>query len=117
MEKNRKPISRIGYLRERVGLTQLELSRLVNVTENTIQNWEKGRSSLEHIERVIRLCQALNCSPADLIEYETVLPIEGQTARSGKTLNQVRQSLGTDTPAIQGSHHPKRRSTTDGVVD
>lgn len=30
---------------------------------------EKGRSVLEWIERVILLCEALNCQPRDLIDY------------------------------------------------
>jgi transcriptional regulator with XRE-family HTH domain len=63
------PVSRIAQLREEVGLTQRELALKVGVTETTIRNYEKGRSVLEWIERIIRLCDALQCEPADLIEY------------------------------------------------
>lgn len=59
--------SRIKLLRERVGMTQLELAQYVGVTETTIANWENGRSSLEWIERVIRLCAALDCQPEELL--------------------------------------------------
>lgn len=68
--KNRKKVSKIAYFRQQVGLTQLELSQLLGVTENTIANLEKGRSGLEPIERVIKLCQIFNCKAEDLIEYE-----------------------------------------------
>lgn len=62
--------SRIKALREKAKLTQLELAQRVGVTETTIANWENGRSSLEWIERVIRLCAALNCQPDELIQTE-----------------------------------------------
>jgi transcriptional regulator with XRE-family HTH domain len=74
VKQNLKP--RIALLREKAGLTQLELSRLVGVTESTIQNWESGRTGTDHIERVIRFCKALNCQVEDLIEYVNESPQE-----------------------------------------
>lgn len=62
--------SNIGQRRRIADLTQLELSQIVGVTETTIANWEKGRSGLAWIERVAKMCQALDCSPSDLIIYE-----------------------------------------------
>jgi transcriptional regulator with XRE-family HTH domain len=68
MEKQLK--SRIAFLRKQKGWTQLQLSREAGVTENTVQNWEKGRAGLEQIERVIGFCKALNCQVENLIEVE-----------------------------------------------
>jgi transcriptional regulator with XRE-family HTH domain len=68
--KTRNPISKIASLREKAQLTQLELSQAVGVTESTIANWEKGRSGLDWIEKLIRLCRALHCNLEDLIEYD-----------------------------------------------
>lgn len=62
-------MSKISELRQKSGLTQRELAYIVGVTETTIRNYEKGRSILEWIERIIRLCQALDCKPEDLIGY------------------------------------------------
>ncbi|NJK51286.1 helix-turn-helix transcriptional regulator [Candidatus Gracilibacteria bacterium] len=62
-------VSRIAELRQKAGLTQKELALKVGVTETTIRNYEKGRSILEWIERVIRLCDALNCAPLELKGY------------------------------------------------
>lgn len=68
MSDKMKHISRIGELREKAGLTQRELSFRIGVTENTIQNWEKGRSLVEQIARVIKLCEELDCSLEDLVQ-------------------------------------------------
>ncbi|MBW4641777.1 MAG: helix-turn-helix domain-containing protein [Goleter apudmare HA4340-LM2] len=89
-----KPKPRIALLREKAGLTQLELSRLVGVTESTIQNWESGRTGTDHIERIIRFCKALNCQVEDLIEYVNELPKESVVPPS--SLSEIRDLLGTD---------------------
>lgn len=86
MEKKAKP--RIAGLREKSGLTQLELSRLVGVTETTIQNWESGRTGTDQIERIIKFCKALNCQVEELIEY----------VEAPSSLSDVHKLLGTDKP-------------------
>ena len=83
--------SNIAALRDEAGLTQLDLSRLVGVTETTIANWEKGRSGLEWIERLIRLCKALNCAPEDLLD----LTVPASAEASDPSLADLRQLLGT----------------------
>ncbi|MCU0524062.1 MAG: helix-turn-helix domain-containing protein [Elainella sp. Prado103] len=66
---------RIMGLREQRQLTQRQLAEQISVTETTIANWERGRSGLEWIERLIRLCVALNCQLEDLIDSpETAMP-------------------------------------------
>ncbi|MCJ8281874.1 MAG: helix-turn-helix domain-containing protein [Rivularia sp. ALOHA_DT_140] len=91
----RKPKPRIAFLREKAGLTQLELSRLVGVTESTIQNWESGRTGTDHIQRIIKFCKALNCKVEDLIE-----PQESEIAEEASTqpasLQEIHNLLGTE---------------------
>lgn len=62
------PRPRIAELRKAAGLTQLQLSQRVGVTETTIANWERGRGGLDWIVKLIRLCDALGCDLKDLIE-------------------------------------------------
>ncbi|MBW4621323.1 MAG: helix-turn-helix domain-containing protein [Cyanosarcina radialis HA8281-LM2] len=87
MEKKAKP--RIASLRDKSGLTQLELSRLVGVTETTIQNWESGRTGTDQIERIIKFCKALGCQVEELIEY----------VEAPSSLSDVHKLLGTDKPS------------------
>ena len=63
------PVSKVAELRKLVGLTQRQLADQVGVTESTISNWEQGRNSLVWLERVAKLCRALNCTPDQLIDY------------------------------------------------
>jgi transcriptional regulator with XRE-family HTH domain len=101
-----KPKPRIALLREKAGLTQLELSRLVGVTESTIQNWESGRTGTEHIERIIRFCKALNCQVEDLIDYATETTDESVAKTA--SLNDLHQLL--------GNHEPIPVNTSDTEV-
>jgi transcriptional regulator with XRE-family HTH domain len=94
-----KVVSRIAALREKKGITQLELSRLVGVTETTIQNWEKSRAGVEQIERLIKLCNALDCKLEDLIEYRPDPDAETVESKPKERLRRMRQLLGTDKPA------------------
>lgn len=91
-----KPKPRIALLREKAGLTQLELSRLVGVTESTIQNWESGRTGTDHIERIIRFCKALNCQVEDLIDYTSQSTDE--SVAKPTSLNDLHQLLGNQDP-------------------
>ncbi len=93
-----KPKPRIAFLREKAGLTQLELSRLVGVTESTIQNWESGRTGTDHIERIVRFCKALNCRVEDLIELMGG-GVEEPTAKLS-SLTELQNLLGTEEPSV-----------------
>ncbi|MBD0261214.1 MAG: helix-turn-helix transcriptional regulator [Tolypothrix sp. T3-bin4] len=109
MKQKAKP--RIAFLRDKAGLTQLELSRLVGVTESTIQNWESGRTGTDHIERIVRFCQALNCKLEDLIEYVSASP-EEISAKTVTSLSEIHDLLGTDEPtavSIPKAEVPQKR--------
>jgi DNA-binding Xre family transcriptional regulator len=106
----RKAKPKIALLREKAGLTQLELSRLVGVTESTIQNWESGRTGTDHIDRVIRFCKALNCEVEDLIEYVAESTEEPTTAKP-TSLSDIHNLLGTDESAASKTEAGEERKT------
>ncbi|WP_242064832.1 helix-turn-helix transcriptional regulator [Nostoc sp. FACHB-133] len=105
-----KAVSRIATLREKEKLTQRQLAELLEVTENTVANWETGRSSVEWIDRVVKLCKIFACSPEDLIEYvvntepaETSLAYLRARLNSGKAaaLNQQNSDESSELRAHQ----------------
>ena len=61
-------VNKISELRKAKGITQREIAIALDVTETTIYNWEKGINSSTWIERVIKLCEILNCEPKDLLK-------------------------------------------------
>ena len=93
----RKAKPRIAFLREKAGLTQLELSRLVGVTESTVQNWESGRTGTNHIEKVARFCRALNCRVEDLLEY---VDNSSNGGTKPSSLSDIHDLLGTSEPSL-----------------
>ncbi len=100
-----KPKPRIALLREKAGLTQLELSRLVGVTESTIQNWESGRTGTDHIERIIRFCKALNCQVQELIE--DMSESSEKPVAEPSSLSDIHNLLGTEKSATSGNAESK----------
>ena len=104
-----KPISRIAKLREEKGLTQLELGQLLEVTENTVANWEKGRSGLDWIVRVSKLCKLFGCTPDDLLEYiPDTEPVETKSKKP--SLEEMRRLINTHEPAPSKSTSHSRKA-------
>jgi transcriptional regulator with XRE-family HTH domain len=101
--KSLKPVTRIAKLREDMGLTQRELAQLLEVTENTVANWENNRTGLEWIERVIKLCRLFECSPEDLLEYvPDENPTEPKPEKKGRrSLAELQKLLNTHKPALK----------------
>ncbi len=62
-------MSQIAELREAKGLTQSQLARAIDVDISTIRNLERNRSGIQAIERVIQLCEILECEAKDLLKY------------------------------------------------
>ena len=107
-----KAVSRIALLREKANLTQLELAQLLDVTENTVANWEKGRSSLDWIDRVIKLCKIFQCPPEDLVEYvRDTRPVKDNEKKL--SLQELRKLINTHEPALTAS--PEETPDSTGV--
>lgn len=65
-------MSKVAELRKRAGLTQRELADLTGVTEPTIRNLENNRNGVDRLAFVAKLCEVLDCSVQELIEYKSV---------------------------------------------
>ena len=60
---------RIRFYRERAGMEQKTLARLIGVTGNAISNWENGRGRPD-INLLPDICRALNVTMYDLFDME-----------------------------------------------
>ncbi|MBT9314707.1 helix-turn-helix transcriptional regulator [Leptothoe spongobia] len=69
--------TKIAELREALGMTQQELAVFVGVSNNTIQNWEAGKSGVDQIKKFLRLCAILDCELSDLIDDSEVNESKG----------------------------------------
>lgn len=68
--EDKKIRSNIKALREKKGISQMELAKKVGVSHTTARNWDHGRTGLEVFDLVARLCEALDCQAKDLIITE-----------------------------------------------
>jgi transcriptional regulator with XRE-family HTH domain len=95
--QHRKPVLRLAQLRKQTRLTQLEVSQLLGVTKNTYANWEKEKSGIDWIERIVRLCKLFDCKAEDLIEYvvDTQVP---ETNQRQRRVEDLRRKLNPDPP-------------------
>ncbi|WDD36076.1 helix-turn-helix transcriptional regulator (plasmid) [Nostoc sp. UHCC 0926] len=108
-----KPKSKLASLREKAGLTQVQLAVLVGVTPNTIQNWEKD-NGLDQLERYLKLAELFGCNVSDLVEYVPV-PEEEKSKSKGfslEELGELRERWGTSTKAKTPYFDSKPESQT-----
>lgn len=84
----RKIRSRIGFLREQAGLTQVQLAAFIGVTPNTIQNWEK-EDGLDQLERYLKLAEILGCEVSELVEFMSISELD-DTSVIGFSLDDLR---------------------------
>lgn len=99
MTKQKKVVSRIAGLRQKLGLTQTQLSVFIGVSPITIQNWESGRSGLDQIEKFVKLCTVLGCKPEELIDHVADLDRPSSTRKvefSLEKLRELRKEITTD---------------------
>lgn len=61
--------SRLKQRREELGLTQVELAKLIGVTKGAVGNYETGVSSMK-AEVLYRICDVLQCDPNFLFQDE-----------------------------------------------
>lgn len=71
VEKPALPVlcERIRFFRERAGMEQKTLAKLIGVTGNAISNWENGRGRPD-INLLPDICRALNVTMYDLFDME-----------------------------------------------
>jgi DNA-binding transcriptional regulator YiaG len=87
-------VSNLAVHRQRVGMTQRELSIALDMTEVTVQNWERGRVGAMQIQRVVGLCGLLDCPVEALVtQSEGVWTSQIKSLRKARGLKQRQLAL------------------------
>jgi DNA-binding XRE family transcriptional regulator len=87
-------VSNLAVHRQRVGMTQRELAIALDMTEVTVQNWERGRVGAMQIQRVVGLCGLLDCPVEALVtQSEGVWTSQIKTLRKARGLKQRQLAL------------------------
>ncbi len=58
-------------LRKRRRLTQQQMARKARLSKTTISNLESGKQSKIELDTIGKLCEALDCTPNDIFEFES----------------------------------------------
>lgn len=61
---------RLSVLRVARRLSQRRLAALAGLRPDTVSALERGKSTAVHFDTVARICEVLECEPADLLELE-----------------------------------------------
>jgi len=72
--------NKIHQMRENRGLTMDELAEAANTTSSQISKLEKGKRKLS-LDWMARLAKALNCHPAELINWDIPINIDPKNNR------------------------------------
>lgn len=93
--------SNIYSLRKEKGLSQEKLAEKINVTRQTISNWELGETS-PNPEQLILLSKALNKSIDELVGNDLELPTIKAENSNSNTLKNVYSGLAIICGSISG---------------
>ena len=79
---------RVRFFRERMGVEQKELAKMIGVTGNAVSNWENGRGRPD-LNLIPELCEALHITMYDLFGLKD--PTEQYTAGEQMHIEQYRE--------------------------
>ena len=79
---------RVRFFRERMGIEQKELAKMIGVTGNAVSNWENGRGRPD-LNLIPELCEALHITMYDLFGLKD--PTEQYTAGEQMHIEQYRE--------------------------
>lgn len=103
-------------LRERQGMTQEELAGKIGCHENTIRRWELGQREPK-ISDIQKLCEALGCSEADLLNGKVKQEFEVKILMGVKTLPSVAGIEITDNSFFYGVDDEKPQIHIGGMIN
>ena len=80
--------------RKELGLTLEEVGQIVGVSKTTIQRWESGEIKNQRREKIVKLAQALQTTPAQLMGWaETDTDLSSSLPQSNPNVNGQLENL------------------------
>lgn len=80
-------------LRKKKHLTQKQMARKAGLSKTTISNLEAGKQAKIELDTIGKLCEALECTPNDLFEWEGQTFEEKVVKKQKKTLGRLIGSI------------------------
>lgn len=85
---------RIKNRRLELGLTLLDVAKIVNVSEATVSRWESGNIENMRLDKINMLAKALQITPSKLMEWgEEVGPVEEEVSPSERRIKVLARHL------------------------
>lgn len=94
------------------GMTLLEIAKKVGVSEATVQRWESGNIKNIRYERLAKLAEALDVSPAYLMGWEET---SNQLSSVGKSLKDVAYELDMPIEMVEKIMADNDVNSVDGI--
>ena len=80
--------------RKELGLTLEEVGQIVGVSKTTIQRWESGEIKNQRRDKIVKLAQALQTTPAQLMGWaETDTDLSSSLPQSNPNVNRQLENL------------------------
>ena len=80
--------------RKELGLTLEEVGKIVGVSKTTIQRWESGEIKNQRRDKIVKLAQALQMTPAQLMGWaETDVDLSSSLSQSNPSVNGQLENL------------------------
>lgn len=89
--------------RKELNLTLLQIANKVGVSEATVQRWESGNIKSLRYNRIAKLAEVLNISPAELMGWEEKNP----TTNSSSGISPAGQEMLTILDSLDGDTQKK----------
>ena len=81
--------SKLEQRRKQLNMTLLEVATKVGVTESTVQRWESGSIKTLRHERIVKLAEVLDVTPAYLMGWDDEQP----PSVSAEGLSEIKRDL------------------------
>lgn len=88
-------VTNLRYQTKLLGLSYAEAARRIGLSERRFGNYVKGDREPD-LATLVRICQALNCSPSDLLGMESQAKSSRKTDRTAKLVTLCEQMTEED---------------------